>query len=95
MPDTDSSVNSVNKKNDLAEISNYTNSGKFHNFTHGPKLLLPKNCTNVPENWLKLEVLTLKNYRIDIGDFTLIDTNGNELCLCGFEKYYENEKKTS
>ena len=75
-------------------MSNYTNLDKFDNFAQGSKLLLPKNCINIQENWLKPEILTLKNYRIDIGDFTLVDPNGNELCLCGFEKYYENEKHT-
>jgi hypothetical protein len=59
------------------------------------KVITSKKLHKYPENRLKLEILALKNYRIDTGDFTLLDPNDNELCLCGFEKYYENKNRSS
>jgi hypothetical protein len=53
------------------------------------KLILPKNFTNIPENWLKLEILDLLKYRIDPPRFLILDESNNELCLWKFVEEYE------
>jgi hypothetical protein len=53
------------------------------------KLILPKNFTNIPENWLKLEILDLIKYRIDPPRFLILDENNSEQCLCKFVEEYE------
>jgi hypothetical protein len=49
---------------DPGKVSNYTNPDRFDNFMQHSKLILPKNFTNIPENWLKLEILDFLKYRI-------------------------------
>ena len=40
-----------------------------------PRIKLPRNYKDMPENWLIYEILTLAKYRIDI-------SNGNGRCCC-------------
>jgi hypothetical protein len=42
------------------------------NFIQYSKLILPKNYTNIPENWLKCEILDLLKYPLKIGKFALL-----------------------
>jgi hypothetical protein len=74
---------------DPEKTSNYTNSTQFDNSMQHSKLILSKNFTNIPENWLKLEILDLIKYRIDPPRFLILDENNNELCICKFVEEYE------
>ncbi len=65
------------------------------NFMQYSKLILPKNCTNIYENWLKFEILGLLKYPLQVEKFSLLDKHDNELCICRFEKEYEKTMKLS
>jgi hypothetical protein len=68
---------------------------EMDNFIQYSKLILPKNCTNIPKNWLKFEILGLMKYPLREGKFALIDKNDDELCICRFRKEYEKTMKLS
>jgi nitrite reductase/ring-hydroxylating ferredoxin subunit len=74
---------------DHEKISNYTNPDQFDNSMQHSKLILPKNFKEIPENWLKLEILGFLKYRIDPPVLSIVDENNNELCLCKFIEEYE------
>ena len=58
------------------KITKLSNEARFDNFLHYPRIKLPKNCKEIPENWLIFEILRLAIYRIQtdkyqglLGDF--------------------------
>jgi hypothetical protein len=85
----------INGQEEQEKIRNCLTSGGVDNFMQYTKLILPKNCTNIPENWLKFEVLDLIKYPLKEGKFTLLDKHDNELCICRFEKEYEKNMMLS
>jgi hypothetical protein len=78
-------------------ISLLSNSSQFDRNLHHSRLLLPKNCTNIPENWLPLEILSFLTYRngngknglIKLEDIKLFDTDGSEISVNQFCQEYE------
>jgi hypothetical protein len=74
-------------------ISNYVNPNGMDNFLQYKKIILPKNCKENPDNWLKFEILELLKHPIQLEKFQLLDLNGNETCICQFIKDYEKNLK--
>jgi hypothetical protein len=70
---------------------------------------LPKNCRNIPEDWLVYEILALAKCRIDLDNFQgclvdflnqhedmrLLDDRGNKLSIIQFNYQYEKYNKLS
>ena len=50
--------------NEKISISFISNSGQFDNVLQHSRLLVPKNYILPPKNWLEMEILALKQYRI-------------------------------
>jgi hypothetical protein len=75
------------------KITKLSNEEIFDNFLHCPRIKLPRNYKDVPENWLIYEILTLAKYRIDIsnGDSDIADVfdQGEEL------KFLEKSNETA
>jgi hypothetical protein len=82
-------------RQDHAKIRNCSTIGEVDNFMQYSKLILPKNCNNIPENWLKFEILGLMKYPLKTSKFALLDKDDNELCICRFENEYEKITKLS
>ena len=59
------------------------------NILQRPKLLMPRNCKDVPENWLELEILGLLKYPLNPGRFELYNEKNERICICKFIKEYE------
>lgn len=74
-------------------IANYNNQQGMDNFLQYNRIVLPKNCTDIPDNWLKFAILELLKYPIQLEKFQLLDKNGNETCMCQFVKEYEKNLK--
>lgn len=67
---------------------------KSRNFLQYSEILLPKNCMNIKEEWLNLEIIALLGYGIPRDQLRLLDENGTKnYCICEFVKEYE--KNTS
>ena len=59
------------------------------NILQRPKLLMPRNCKDVPENWLELEILDLLKYPLNLSKFELYNEKNERICICKFIKEYE------
>lgn len=84
-----------NNNNDYEKMKNCRTLGEVDNYLRYPMLLFPENCRNIPENWLKFEILDLIKYPLKVGKFALLDKDGNDLCVCRFEKEYEKTLRLS
>jgi hypothetical protein len=62
-----------------------------HSLLQHNRIILPKNFNEIPENWLKLEILTLLKYGNCQGTFQLIDKNDDGTCICQFVRNYEKD----
>lgn len=76
------------------KITNYRTLEGVDNFSQSTKLLLPKNCINIPQNWLRFEILDLIKYPLKLDKFVLLHED-DEMCICRFEKEYEKDSKLS
>lgn len=81
----------IDSEKEDEKITNYRNLLQFDNFLQYNRIILPKYYNNIPENWLKLQILDLMKYQIDGGVFQLIDQDDNETCICQFIKNYEKD----
>ena len=54
------------------------------NILQHPKLLLPKECTNIPNNWLEFEIIDLLKYT-NLNKFDIIPEFNS---LCRLSKRY-------
>jgi hypothetical protein len=63
--------------------------GQSVNFSYPFTIKLPKNCTNIPENWLTFEILALGNYGTGLDKIQLHDSNGNKMSIKQFVEAYE------
>jgi hypothetical protein len=64
--------------------------GSVGNFLKHPKILLPKNFKEIPENWLELEILALLKYPSVLTRFELYNEQNERLCICKFIENYSN-----
>jgi hypothetical protein len=70
--------------NNKLEISNYKKEDVFDNFLRYSRITLPKNCRNIPEDWLIFEILALAKCRFNLDHF--------EGCLADFLNQSEEMK---
>lgn len=75
---------------ELPEIKNCRIESQSRNFLQYSKILLPKNCRKIKQNWLKHEIFALLNYGIQRDQVRLIHEN-QEVCICQFVKEYEKD----
>lgn len=59
------------------------------------RILLPKECTNIPDKWLELEIFDLLKYPSKLDRFELYDFNNERVCMCRFVKGFEKDSKLS
>ena len=71
------------------KIKKLSNSDRMDNILQHPQILLPKNCINIPNNWLELEIFDLIKYPLKLDKFELYNENGERICICKFVKDYE------
>ena len=88
-----------NKISKLSSLSNFDNNLQFS------PIKLPKDCKNIPKDWLIYEILGLATYRIKEGnfkgalrdymnnseEFQLLDSNGKRLKVKDFIEEYEQD----
>ena len=98
----------VERQDDEAnKIKNCLTLSRVGNFFQYSKITVPKNCRNIPEDWLKFEILDLIKYPLKLEKFALLDKDNGEddkedsngrqqsLCICRFQKEYEKNYKLS
>jgi hypothetical protein len=61
------------------------------NISQHPKLILPKNCREVPYSWLKMEIFDLIGCPVKLDRFELYDDDNDPLCICQFIQNYEKD----
>ena len=67
-PLVDIDVSETDKDEKITKLSNGNGFGKIMQASF---IRPPKNCKDVPENWLIFEILTIAKYRIDLASFRL------------------------
>ncbi|MGA8915128.1 MAG: hypothetical protein WB474_03970, partial [Nitrososphaeraceae archaeon] len=77
------------------KITNYNKLEQVDDFLQCSRIILPKYYSKVPDNWLKLEILSLLKYPIRLDKFQLIDQDNKETCICQFVESYEKKLKLS
>ncbi len=78
-------------KESTEKINKLSISDQMDNILQHPKLLLPKDCRNIPDNWLELEIIDLLKYPLKLEKFELYDEQRERICICKFIKHYEKE----
>jgi hypothetical protein len=73
------------------KIKKLSISDRMDNILQHPQLLVPKNCTNIPENWLELEIFDLIKYPSNLDRFELYNKQNERICICKFVKEYEKK----
>lgn len=63
--------------------------GQYHNFSYPFAIKPSKNFTNIPENWLKFEILALTKYGTGLDKIELHDSSNNKLSIDQFVDLYE------
>jgi hypothetical protein len=71
------------------KIIELSNSDRLDNILQHPQILMPKNCNNIPHNWLELEIFELIKYPSKLDKFELYNNRGEQICICKFVKDYE------
>jgi DNA polymerase elongation subunit (family B) len=73
-------------------LTNLQNSGRFCKNLHFMRLTIPENYSELPENWLELQILEDFGCGIDNADFKIRDKNGLELPIQTWVQKYESPK---
>jgi hypothetical protein len=71
---------------------NRSKSRPFDQNLHFSKLLLPENLPEIPEDWLKREILELQEHRITPPIFKILDPKGNDIPIDRFIQEYEGSR---
>lgn len=81
-------------KNDFKlKIKKLSNSDRMDNILQHSKLFLPKNCRDIQENWLELEIFDLIKCPVQLHKFELYDKNNERLCICKFVRSFQQSFK--
>jgi hypothetical protein len=75
------------------ELQKSTDSVAMDNFLRFARLNIPINCKGIPEDWLTYEILSLKNYPVNLNKFALLDPAGKEKTITEFVADYEKRAK--
>jgi hypothetical protein len=73
------------------KITKLSNPDRLDNILQHPRILMPKNCNNIPDNWLELEIFDLIKCPFELDKFELYSKKGERICICKFVKEYEKE----
>ena len=73
------------------EIKKLSISDRMDNILQHPRLLMPKNCINILDNWLELEIFDLIKCPFQLDKFELYSEKGERICICKFVKEYEKK----
>ena len=79
--------------NEAERIPIYNNLSEMDNLLQHSKIIIPKNCKDIPDNWLNLSILDLLRYSVNKGDFILVDKGNQVSCICRFVREYEKVHK--
>ena len=71
------------------EIKKLSISERMDNILQHPVILMPKNCINIQDNWLELEIFDLLKYPFKLDKFELYNEKEERICICKFVKDYE------
>jgi hypothetical protein len=63
----------------------------MHNILQHSRILMPKNCINIPNNWLELEIFDLIKRPFKLDKFELYNEQNERVCICKFVKEYEKK----
>jgi hypothetical protein len=73
------------------EIKKLSISERMDNILQHPRILMPRNCINIPDNWLELEIFDLIKYPLNLDRFELYNEQNERICICRFIKDYEKK----
>ena len=90
-PIVDFHFEELNKDKINPEIKDSLKSDRMDNILQHPKLMMPKNCRIIPDNWLKMEIFDLIRYPIKLDRFELYGNEKDRSCICQFVKNYEKD----
>ena len=77
--------------NSYEKIKKLSISDRMDNILQHSRLLMPKDCINVPDNWLELEIFDLIKYPFKLDKFELYNEQNERICICKFVKDYEKK----
>lgn len=83
----------VTSENSFEKITGLSNSDRLDNILQHPRILMPKNCINIPDKWLELEIFDLIKYPFQLDKIELYNERGEQICICRFIKDYEKNYK--
>ena len=86
-------ISTIEGEEPCDKIKNSSIPDRVDNILQHRKLMMPKNCNNIPYNWLELEILDLIKHPLKLGKFELYDENSKQICICRFVKAYEKEHR--
>ena len=78
-------------QNSREKIRKLSISDRLDNILEHPLILMPKNCNNISDNWLELEIFGLIKYPSKLDKFELYNERGEQICICRFVKDYEKK----
>jgi hypothetical protein len=79
--------------NDRSKITKLSISDRMDNILQHPRLWMPKNCRNIQENWLELEIFDLIKCPVKLDKFEIYDRDNERMCICKFVKSYQKSAK--
>jgi len=65
------------------EIKKIREQDQSHNFSYPYTVNMPKNCSNIQEDWLIFQILALLNCRIGLSEIALLSHLGNKMTIAG------------
>jgi hypothetical protein len=75
------------------KIKKLSISDRLDNILEHPRILMPKNCINIPDNWLELEIFDLIKHPSNLDKFEIYDEQNERVCICRFVKAYEKKDR--
>lgn len=74
-------------------MTNPVDSDAMDNNLRYARINLPRNCRNIPENWLLSAILELREYPVRANKFVLLGKDETPVTITEFIKEYENSGK--
>jgi hypothetical protein len=94
-PLIDFSQEDIDKADEVSteKIKKLSISDRMDNILQHSRLLLPKECRNISNNWLEFEIFDLLKYPFKLDKFGLYNENYEKICICNFIREYEKKSK--
>jgi hypothetical protein len=84
-------IDNPDRTGSMEKINKLSISDRMDNILQHPRVILPKECRNIPNNWLELEIFDLLKYPVKLDKFELYDEQNEQICICKFVKDYEKK----